>query len=206
MASRVAVADGEAGTSRNVIRHRDCPALPPGDLWVFAYGSLMWSPEFDYVRSAPALLRGYHRAFCVRSVRYRGTPERPGLVLGLDRGGSCRGVAFLVGAARVEAAIAQLWAREMPRAVYKPRLVPVRVDGERVQALTFVSDRAHDGYAGRTDLESAARTIASCCGERGPNVDYLANTLEHLEALGIVEPGLRRLYRAVQDAEEARGA
>src|SRR5215218_3255850 len=96
-----------------VLEHACCPPLPHGDLWVFAYGSLMWNPEFEYVRSAPAMLRGYHRSFCVYSTRYRGTPEQPGLVLGLDRGGSCRGIAYQIAAAKVERMLHDLWEREM---------------------------------------------------------------------------------------------
>src|SRR4051812_41640052 len=93
--------------------HLSCPSLPGGDLWVFGYGSLMWDPGFEYLRSAPAMLRGYHRSFCVCSTRYRGTPEQPGLVLGLDRGGACRGIGFLIADACVDAVLRNLWEREM---------------------------------------------------------------------------------------------
>ena len=177
-----------------------CPELPRGDLWVFGYGSLMWDPCFQYLRAAPALLRGYHRAFCVYSTRFRGTAERPGLVFGLDRGGACRGMAFLVAASKVNAVIEELWAREMSRLVYRPRLVPIEVDSKRVPALTFLADPAHESYAGRLEHERIARTIASCSGTGGPNVDYLANTLRHLDELGIREQGLRRLLAAVEAA------
>src|SRR6476660_5856371 len=95
--------------------YAQCPALPGGDLWVFAYGSLMWDPGFPHVASVPALLRGYHRSFCIWSARYRGTPEQPGLVLGLDRGGACRGIAFRVAEEAVAEVVGILWAREMPR-------------------------------------------------------------------------------------------
>jgi cation transport protein ChaC len=178
--------------------HAGCPAFPAGNLWVFGYGSLMWDPGFEFLRSAPALLRGYHRAFCVYSVRFRGTPEQPGLVLGLDRGGACRGMGFLVAQENVSAAIAQLWAREMPRLVYRPRLIPIDVEGHKVRALAFTADPAHESYAGRLDPERVAQTIACCSGAGGPNVDYLANTLRHLKALGIRERRLHRLLLAVQ--------
>jgi cation transport protein ChaC len=175
-----------------------CPELPPGDLWVFAYGSLMWNPGFDYIQSAPALLRGYHRAFCVHSVTYRGTPEQPGLVLGLNRGGACRGIGFLIAEARVNEVLATLWTREMSRLVYRPRLLPIEIDARRVEALTFVADPTHESYAGRLELDRVAETIASCCGARGPNIEYLANTLRHLEALGIEEKKLREIWLAVE--------
>jgi cation transport protein ChaC len=175
-----------------------CPELPSGDLWVFGYGSLMWNPDFDHVESRPALLHGYHRAFCIYSVSYRGTPENPGLVLGLNRGGACRGVAFRVLRPNIETVLTGLWAREMQRLVYRPKLLPVDMDTGRVQALTFVADPAHESYAGQLELEHVAETIASCCGARGPNIDYLARTIRHLEALGIDEPRLRQIWLAVE--------
>ena len=181
-----------------------CPPLPGGALWIYAYGSLMWDPGFEFVRSMPALLRGYHRAFCVYSERYRGTPERPGLVLGLDRGGCCRGIAFLVRQTDTRGVLQKLWAREMTRAVYRPRLVPVDTGEERVHALAFVANREHPSYAGRLDLETIARTITACSGARGPNADYLFNTLRHLEALGISERRLDAVRYAVQALQRPR--
>lgn len=167
-------------------------------MWIFGYGSLMWDPRFEYVRAAPALLRGYHRAFCVYSVRFRGTPERPGLVLGLDRGGACRGMAFLVAKANVPDVLATLWAREMPRLVYLPRLVPIEVESGKTCALAFLADRTHESYAGRLELDHVAATIATCRGLGGPNIDYLANTLRHLDKLGIRESRLQAILRAVE--------
>jgi cation transport protein ChaC len=184
--------------------HARCPELPPGDLWVFGYGSLMWDPGFEYVHAAPALLRGYHRAFCVYSVNYRGTPEKPGLVLGLNRGGACRGIAFSVAEPNVGTVLAQLWAREMPHLVYSPKLVPIASNGARLRALTFIADPSHENYAGRLELDRVAETIVSCCGARGPNIEYLANTVGHLEALGIHEPRLRQLWRAVERRRRPR--
>ena len=101
--------------------------LPKGDFWVFGYGSLMWSPCFSYQARVPGRAHGYHRALCILSTRYRGTLRRPGLVMGLCRGGSCWGVAFRIERSKLRRALARLWAREMPRRVYHPRLVAVRL-------------------------------------------------------------------------------
>lgn len=172
--------------------------LPRGDLWIFTYGSLMWRPGFDSKVSASALLRGYHRSFCVYSSRYRGTVSAPGLVLGLDRGGACRGTAYCVAAADIPAVLEMLWRQEMRRRVYVPRLLPVLIDTERRMALTFLANRSHDSYAGQLEVEVAAAIIAGCCGERGPNVDYLVNTVRHLDALGVHDHHLHRLLTAVR--------
>ena len=125
------------------------------DLWVFGYGSLMWRPGFEFEERRPALLRGYHRAFCVYSHVHRGTPEKPGLVFGLDAGGSCRGVAFRVDAARAEDVKRYLQAREQVTLVYRDVVKPVELvdEGRRVEALCFVVDRAHEQYAGRIDFD-----------------------------------------------------
>lgn len=176
--------------------------LPRGDLWVFTYGSLMWNPGFQCKAAESSLLRGYHRAFCVYSSRYRGTISAPGLVLGLDRGGACRGTSYRVAADDVPAVLEILWRQEMRRRVYVPRLLPVQIGTRRRTALTFLANRRHDGYAGRLDIETAAGVIAGCCGERGPNVDYLVNTLRHLDALGVHDHHLHRLLAAVRARQE----
>lgn len=178
----------------------DIVVTPGADLWVFAYGSLMWNPEFPFLERHPAVLGGYHRRFCVSSHRYRGTPERPGLVLGLDRGGSCRGIVFRVAAERVPETLDYLWDREMLNRVYRPKLLPVRPrdGGVPVTACTFVVDRRHRQYCGCMDETAMAERIACCRGERGPNLDYLANTVAHLEAIGIHDRGLCSLLTAVR--------
>lgn len=176
--------------------------LPRGDLWVFTYGSLMWNPGFECKAAESSLLRGYHRAFCVYSSRYRGTVSAPGLVLGLDRGGACRGTAYRVAAGDVPAVLEILWRQEMRRRVYVPRLLPVLVGKRRRSALTFLANRRHDGYAGRLAIDVAANIIAGCCGERGPNIDYLVNTLRHLDALGVRDHQLHRLLAAVRARQE----
>lgn len=172
--------------------------LPRDELWIFTYGSLMWDPGFRFKAATPALLRGYHRAFCIYSSRYRGTVSAPGLVLGLDRGGACKGTAYCVAGADIPEALEALWLREMRRRVYVPRLLPVGMGAGRQMALTFLANRCHDGYAGQLELDTAATIIAACCGERGPNVDYLVNTLRHLDELGVHDRHLQDLLAAVR--------
>lgn len=169
-------------------------------LWVFGYGSLMWDPGFPFVRWAPALIHGYHRAMCISSTRWRGTPECPGLVLGLDRGGSCRGIAFLVAAADVAVTLRGLWAREMSRRIYRPRLLRARLPDSSVRALAFVADPQHAEYSGHLTVEQTADRIASCRGARGPNLEYLVRTIRHLEELGVRDRYLLRLLEAARQA------
>lgn len=178
-------------------RHEFDLELPRGDLWIFGYGSLMWNPGFPYIRSGSALLRGYHRTFCIYSDRYRGTPEQPGLVLGLNRGGACRGIAYLVAKQHVNDVLDSLWTREMSRRTYRPRLLRVELADKRARALTFVADPAHPAYAGGLELEEIAGMIRRGVGARGANTEYLLNTLRHLEELGVHDPGLRRIHEAV---------
>jgi len=168
-----------------------------GDFWVFAYGSLMWRPGFDHVEARGALLRGYHREFCVYSHRHRGTPERPGLVLGLDRGGCCRGVAFRLPRAEAPAVVAYLAEREMNTNTYEPRLLPVDAEGERVRAYTFVVRRDHAQYAGKLPVDKAARLIMQGEGQSGLNRDYLIHTVRRLEGLGCRDARLHALLAEV---------
>ena len=171
--------------------------LPKGDLWVFGYGSLMWSPGFSYGHKALGRIHGYHRALCILSTRYRGTQRKPGLVMGLCRGGSCWGMAFRVHAGRVRHALARLWQREMPRRVYAPRLLRVRLaSGRYVRALAFLADPTHPAYVRELDLHGRARLVAQGIGQRGLCVDYIRNTLEHMRALGVTDPHLERVLHA----------
>jgi len=178
--------------------------LPSGDLWIFAYGSLMWDPGFPHVEWAPALVHGYHRALCISSHRWRGTPDRPGLVLGLDRGGACRGIAFRVLAADIDATLGALWAREMRRRIYSPRLLRARLPARDVRALSFVADPRHPEYAGQLAVEETALRVAECCGARGPNIDYLVRTIAHLEELGVRDRYLQQVLAAVQAGDRAK--
>src|SRR5881394_2762681 len=175
-------------------------ALPQGELWVFGYGSLMWSPCFTYRERHLARLHGYHRALCILSTRYRGTRRRPGLVMGLCRGGSCWGMAFRIERSQSRRALARLWAREMPRRVYHPRLVTVRLRGGRtVRALALVADPTHDAYVDELDLHGRAKLVAQGIGVRGPCVDYIQNTLDHMQEVGVRDPHLERVLHAAQE-------
>ena len=169
------------------------------DLWIFGYGSLMWDPGFAHAEAQPALLRGYHRSFCVYSRRHRGTPERPGLVLGLDRGGACKGIAFRVLAADVAAALHYLWDREMVRGTYRLKEVPVEIVGRRVSARVFVVDRVHPSYAGRLSTDEAARLILQGIGGSGSCRQYLENTVRELRKLGLVDGPIHRLEERVRE-------
>lgn len=175
--------------------------MPPAeDFWVFGYGSLMWNPSFPHLEVRPARVTGYHRQFCIYSHVYRGTPEDPGLVFGLDRGGSCRGLAFRVPKGEGADVMAYLAAREMVTAVYVPRWLRVETESGSLKAVTFVADRTHHQYAGKLPLEEMVRIIRRSRGISGTTVSYLENTVHHLEALGLEEPRLSRLLRAVRKA------
>jgi glutathione-specific gamma-glutamylcyclotransferase len=164
------------------------------DLWVFGYGSLMWRPGFPYVESRVARLNGAHRALCVYSWVHRGTAERPGLVFGLDRGGTCRGIAFRVAADAGEAVVAYLREREQVTAVYLERMRPIRfANGAEANALTYLVDRDHRQYAGKLDEETQFRLVAGASGQAGPNRDYVISTAAHLAELGMPDARLTRL-------------
>ncbi len=169
------------------------------DLWVFGYGSLMWRPGFEFAEARPALLKGWHRSFCLYSLHYRGTPAHPGLVLGLDRGGSCRGLAFRVPAAQAETTVQYLNERELVGYAYIARTLNVCLDdGNSVPAYTFVADRDHRQYAGVLPLEQQAAIIMDAQGCTGLNRDYLINTVRQLEADGYVDKSLHALLKEVE--------
>ena len=174
--------------------------VPDRDLWVFGYGSLMWNPGFPHLERSRAVLYGYHRRFCVWSHRYRGTPEAPGLVLGLDHGGSCQGMAFRIAAADVPDTLVYLWDREMVTGVYRPGLRTVHLPDRKVAACCFVVDRHHRQYCGELDEEQTIAHICNGHGQRGPNCEYLFNTVSHLDELGIRESPLHRLAERVRAA------
>ena len=161
-------------------------------VWLFAYGSLMWHPDFDFAEARPAFLYGYHRSFCLYSRDYRGTPERPGLVLGLDRGGSCHGIAYRLSPDRVAPSLDLIWAREMTGRVYEMRPVALRTAAGKVTGHACIVRRESSDYAGRLSVEETARLLAVAVGGRGTGREYLANTVRHLDELGIHD---RRLHR-----------
>ena len=164
------------------------------DLWVFGYGSLMWKPGFAFEEMRPALLQGWHRELCIYSHHWRGTAENPGLVLGLDAGGSCHGVAYRVAAEKVDDVRAYLHEREIKGSVYHELVLPVTFPNrESAGALTYVSDEAHEQYAGNLTREERLRIVRICRGEGGPNRDYVINTVLHLRYLGVHDAELEWL-------------
>jgi cation transport protein ChaC len=174
---------------------------PGGDLWVFGYGSLMWRPGFAFEEQVQARLIGAHRALCVYSFDHRGTAERPGLVLGLDRGGACRGIAFRVAATRRDETVAYLRAREQTTNVYHEvmRSVWLRDDPRyRVMALTYIVNRGHVQYAGRLGLQDQLRYVRQGHGRSGNNRDYVLSTVAAIEAQGFRDAPLHRLATALR--------
>jgi cation transport protein ChaC len=169
---------------------------PPSDLWVFGYGSLMWRPGFEFVEQVPARLIGAHRALCVYSFDHRGTPEKPGLVLGLDRGGACRGIAFRVAPERRTATIAYLREREQTTNVYHEVMRSVWLEDStrrRVSALAYVVDRGHVQYAGRLGLQEQLRYVRQGHGRSGDNRAYVLSTVASIEAQGFRDAPLHQL-------------
>tara|TARA_Y100001960_G_C14777895_1_gene884476 strand:- start:4246 stop:4830 length:585 start_codon:yes stop_codon:yes gene_type:complete len=170
-----------------------------GELWVFGYGSLMWRPGFPYLEAHPALIRGVHRAACVISHRHRGTWERPGIVMGLDAGGSCKGRVYRVAASESAGVLDYLHDREMGGYdVYKPVKRPVvtltSYQRRQVSALCFVVDRGHAQYAGRLSRSELVSHIRQGVGEGGTCRDYFKNLVHHLDDLGVAEGAIHRLY------------
>jgi glutathione-specific gamma-glutamylcyclotransferase len=167
-----------------------------GELWVFGYGSLMWRPGFAYLERVPARLIGLHRALCVFSFVHRGTPERPGLVLGLDRGGMCRGIAYRVAATERETTIDYLRGREQVTSVYVETVRQIELEDKarrRVSALCYIVDRSHVQYAGRLTLAESLHHVRQGHGKSGANRDYVIETVRALEALGYREGELHLL-------------
>jgi glutathione-specific gamma-glutamylcyclotransferase len=167
-----------------------------GDFYVFGYGSLMWRPDFPFAAAYPARLYGWHRRFCIASRIHRGSHHRPGLVLGLDRGGVTDGVVYRIDARDVRAVHAYLRAREQVSGIYREARVTVfRRDGSGAhhQALVYLAERAHPGFTARVPVERQAHIIAGARGHSGSNIDYLVNTLAEFRKCGIRERELERV-------------
>ncbi|MBX5161844.1 MULTISPECIES: gamma-glutamylcyclotransferase [unclassified Rhizobium] len=174
------------------------------EIWVFGYGSLMWNPGFEFMERAEALIYGYRRSLCVRSFVHRGTRDSPGLVLGLDRGGACRGMAFRISPEKWDEVIDYLRARELVTNVYLERRVRLQLAGGcRVEAVTYIADRDHEQYAGTLDAFEAARVVSQAKGQSGPNDAYVFNTAMHLKQMGIRDHWLEQV---VDEVERLRAA
>ena len=194
----------EAELSQSELSQGDLSQGHPsqGDLWVFGYGSLMWRPGFDFIEQVPARLIGEHRALCVYSFDHRGTPEKPGLVLGLDRGGACRGVAFRVAARLRNHTVDYLRSREQTTSVYHEVMRSVWLENEarqRVSALAYVVDRGHVQYAGRLSLTEQLRYVQQGFGRSGNNRDYVLSTVKAIEKQGFRDSQLHQLALMLHD-------
>ena len=168
--------------------------------WIFGYGSLMWNPGFDYEACEPARIGGLHRSLCVKSFVHRGTPERPGLVLGLDRGGSCRGLAFRIAAGKWEQTLSYLREREQVTMVYleQRRYINLLERRTKVEAVTYVVDRAHQQYAGVLKLPELIALVQQGEGVSGHCRDYVVNTVTHLREMKIHDARLEKLVGEIQ--------
>jgi len=198
---RVLSEDELAALRRQILQGVD---LSQG-VWLFAYGSLIWNPAFHFTERRIGTIYGYHRRFCLWTQLGRGCPERPGLVLGLERGGSCRGVAYRVAPDAIEDELEVVWRREMVSGSYVPTWVRAHTEDGPVPAIAFVINRAHERYARYLPDERVAEVIATASGRLGPCADYLMNTIEHLAELGIHDRPLERL-RARVLAKRSEGA
>jgi cation transport protein ChaC len=170
---------------------------PGHDLYIFGYGSLIWNPAFDYVEKRAALLHGYHRRFCLKMLMGRGTLETPGLMLALDHGGACKGVAFKIAAGEIHTELALLWQREMFGGAYLARWVRLTTSQGPIRALTFIINRKHPRYLPEISVEQTAALISTGCGDLGTCREYLENTIAHLAELGLRDSGLERIARAL---------
>jgi len=165
--------------------------------WVFAYGSLLWNPIFPFAEARRANVHGLHRRFCLWSLATRGTPNAPGLVLGLDRGGSCRGIVYRLHDACALDELRLLWRREMVTGAYEPRWLDVDCEGHRLTSIGFVVRREHSQYAGHLTIDAQAQVIARACGVFGSSADYLERTRVSLASHGVTDRYLERLASRV---------
>ena len=174
------------------------PWEPGTPFWIFAYGSLMWNPKFTFDACHVATIRGYHRSFRLWSRINRGTPENPGLVLTLERGGSCRGLVYRIAPDLVQEQMNLIWKREMNYDSYRPRWLNCAVGGETLKALCFTVNRRCSGYTGEIPEEVMVEAIASASGRYGPAYDYLYKTTETLNRHGIRDTRVEHLANLVK--------
>ena len=180
-----------------------------GDVWVFAYGSLIWKPACDFIEIRTGTVRGWHRAFCLGwNTRFRGSDENPGLMLALDRGGACKGVAYRLPPDAIRENMRKLLEREMgyKPASFPPRWVKVKTRERVLRALTFCIDRRSGRYVSGLSDAQIADALSAAVGSRGSMAEYLFATVEHLERLGIHDPHLWTLQRLVAERIDARFA
>lgn len=177
---------------------------PRDGLWVFGYGSLIWNPAFHYTEWQPARLHGFRRRFCLSASIGRGSPEKPGLMLALDYGGSCNGRAFYIAPDAVDSETDILWMREMISGAYHARLVPIHLPGRTVHGLTFVINRSHSRYVRDLPIEEKIRLLATGEGHLGSCREYLENTVAHLEEMNVRDRYLHELQQKIRELD--RGA
>ena len=182
----------EASLKKTLTRYQ-----PGEEVWVFAYGSLMWNPAIEFTEATPCAIEGWRRSFCFWVPLGRGTPELPGLMLALDQGGACRGIAYRIEGPDMHGKLAGVWRREMRARGYLARTVRAETAAGPVKALAFVANRGGERYAGRLTEAEIAGYIAQACGQSGPSAEYLLETVARCEELGIRDPGLWRLQRLV---------
>ncbi|WP_310618964.1 gamma-glutamylcyclotransferase [Flexibacterium corallicola] len=168
------------------------------DIWVFGYGSLIWNPSFKFTARKVAVLQNWHRSFCL-STFGRGASDNPGVILGLDKGGSCKGVVFRIDARQIEEELKILWQREMIVGAYKPCWLPLEVDGEDTKALAFVVNQEHGRYLGDISEEEVAKRIVNAHGPLGSCLEYFENTFSSLSSLGLHDEHLEGVRSKVDE-------
>lgn len=205
---RLGLIEAWTDEQRLASRQETLAQRPDGPVWVFAYGSLIWNPAFHYEHAEHARLFGYHRAFCLWTPLGRGTPDNPGLILGLERGGSCHGMAYRLHEDKVEEELDVVWAREMPTGSYKPTWVKIRTADGPVNAITFVIQPDQPRYACKLPIEQVAQSIATAAGKLGTCQEYFANTHAALHKMNVPDRYLDRLFEQVRkiQTQSAAGA
>ena len=203
-AVRLGLFEPMSDTARRASLEATIAANPGRDVWVFGYGSLMWNPAFHFQERRPGLIRGYHRKFCLRTEMGRGEPGNPGLMLALDNGGSCQGVAFRIASEGIDEELDIIWKREMLAGAYRPRWLRV-LDGQgEFYAITFVIDRNFKYYAGHLSESETVRLLATAGGRLGTCREYLENTVEQLDMIGVRDGKMHDLLSKVRKIAETK--